>query len=422
MRFFPFVIGLFSAVYALDLGLLLGLHRRWWRRRWLRRLTWAVPVLGALGFAAWNAGYRGESMALVRLGAGTVAVLFAQLLAVGLGLLLTVPLRLGEILWDACGRWHARPPAGTVPFPRAQVPSPEQLAAQPAVQTGVASPDRRRFLRCGLAAVPLAVSAAATGGIARSGQRPRLPEVRLRFPDLPADLEGLRVLQVSDAHVGPYVDVADLRDLVARSVALAPDLVVVTGDLCDDMPRYLDCLRALEQLTPRLGTFACLGNHEYFRGIEAVRRCFDRSRIPLLVDAGLVLPVGAARLRIAGADDPRSMGDPSAVGRLRRSVERSLDGAQGGAFHLLLSHRSQAFDTAAPLGVHLTLAGHTHGFQIGLGGRSLFERWYPRHYIWGRYGSGAAQLYTSAGVGHWFPFRLGCPPEAPLFILERETT
>ena len=111
------------------------------------------------------------------------------------------------------------------------------------------------------------------------------------------------------------------------------------------------------------------------------------------------------------------LGDAAAHGRLRASVEASLQSAPSDAFYVLMSHRSQAFDTAAPLGVHLTLSGHTHGLQMGLAGRSLFEHLWPDSYIWGHYGGGATHLYTSAGVGHWFPFRLGCPPEAPLFTL-----
>ena len=222
--------------------------------------------------------------------------------------------------------------------------------------------------------------------------------------------------------MGPYINLQDVERLVTRAMVLEPDLVVVTGDICDHLPDYLSTLQRIEGLSPRLGTYACLGNHEYFRGLPAVRACFDQSTIPLLVDQGLTIPVGNSRLRVAGADDPRYLADPDAHARLRASVESSLDGAPADAFHVLMSHRSQAFDTAAPLGVQLTLSGHTHGFQMGLGGRSLFERWFPENYIWGHYVLGDTQLYTSAGVGHWLPFRLGCPPEAPLFVLTSVTT
>ena len=410
----------FFALYLIDVGVIWALHRSWWRRRWIRRLGLAVPVLAVAGFATWNLGYRWESQAMVRIGAGMASVLFVQLAAVLLGLLITLPARVAEVGWDVIAHSRSRADAQTVPFPLALSPKPEQFVTHDTEDQVPASPGRRRFLRTAFAAVPLAAAASATGGVLQSTSRPRLPQIALRYPELPHELRGLRILQISDMHVGPYIGLEDIERFVERATELAPDLVVVTGDICDHMPDYQASLRILGQLQPPLGTIASLGNHEYLRGIKAVRACFDRSEISLLVDEGAILSVGDARLRVAGADDPRYRFDPSTRGRLRASVERSLDGADTDAFHVLMSHRSAVFDFAAAQGVHLTLSGHTHGYQFGLGGRSLFERWLPEQYIWGHYGSGAAHLYTSAGVGHWLPFRLGCPPEAPLFLLESE--
>ena len=96
-----------------------------------------------------------------------------------------------------------------------------------------------------------------------------------------------------------------------------------------------------------------------------------------------------------------------------------MDSAPQEAFSILMSHRSQALDYASPLGIDLVLAGHTHGFQLGLGGRSLFDSLLPDRYIWGQYNQGQSQLYTTCGVGHWLPFRFGCPPEAPLIVLHK---
>jgi predicted MPP superfamily phosphohydrolase len=88
-------------------------------------------------------------------------------------------------------------------------------------------------------------------------------------------------------------------------------------------------------------------------------------------------------------------------------------------FKILMSHRPDAFDYAASQGINLTLAGHTHGGQIGFMGRSLFDSYWADRYLWGEYRQGRSALYTSSGVGHWFPFRLGCPPEAPIIELRR---
>lgn len=67
----------------------------------------------------------------------------------------------------------------------------------------------------------------------------------------------------------------------------------------------------------------------------------------------------------------------------------------------------------------LTLAGHAHGGQIGFNGHSAFERIWPDQYLWGPYSVGRSRLYTTSGFGHWFPFRVNCPTEAPLIELAR---
>ena len=96
-----------------------------------------------------------------------------------------------------------------------------------------------------------------------------------------------------------------------------------------------------------------------------------------------------------------------------------MNGAPADGFTILMSHRPEGLNAAAALGIPLTLAGHTHGGQFGWFGRSIFEPWLPHRYLWGKYQKDQSQLYTSAGVGHWFPFRLGCPPEAPIIVLKR---
>ena len=137
------------------------------------------------------------------------------------------------------------------------------------------------------------------------------------------------------------------------------------------------------------------------------------------MNEGLTVPVGAATLYLGGVDDPRFLRSPASYAQLRNSVEQAVSASPSDAFTVLLSHRSQALDYAAPTGTDLILAGHTHGFQLGMAGRSFFEPFFPERYIWGHYEKGRTQLYTTAGVGHWLPFRFGCPPEAPIITLHR---
>jgi hypothetical protein len=245
-----------------------------------------------------------------------------------------------------------------------------------------------------------------------------LPIIRMSWPNLPPQLHGLRILHLSDLHLGWFLTVRDLEAALARAAALQPDLILFTGDVADQLDQLAPALKFAEALAPRLGVFASIGNHEYYRGIRAVRRTYERVGTPLLLESGVTLEVDGARLRLSGADDPVNLrGDLSSF--LAATVDRSLDGAPSDAFHLLMCHRPTGFVPAAAQGVHLTLAGHTHGAQLGLRGRSLLEPLMRDAYLWGAYQRGSSRLYTSAGFGHWFPFRLNCPTEAPIIVLER---
>jgi len=126
--------------------------------------------------------------------------------------------------------------------------------------------------------------------------------------------------------------------------------------------------------------------------------------------------VGAAELVVAGVDDPARQ---RRAGHYADAIARALDGSPERAFRLGLCHRPSGFPDVARAGVDLTLSGHTHAGQIGLGDHSVFERLAPEARLWGTYREGDAQLYTSSGGGHWFAFRLNCPSEAALITLER---
>ena len=103
-------------------------------------------------------------------------------------------------------------------------------------------------------------------------------------------------------------------------------------------------------------------------------------------------------------------------GFLTDSIKRALAGKPENSFTVLMTHRPEGFDPASEMGIELTLSGHTHGGQAGLNGRSLWSAFTDR-YLWGHYAKNGSQMYLSSGIGHWFPFRLGCPTEAPIIEL-----
>ncbi|WP_240488969.1 metallophosphoesterase [Labilithrix luteola] len=274
---------------------------------------------------------------------------------------------------------------------------------------------RRQVAKAAASTVPLVALGTAGRGYS-SGLR--LPEVRpipLAFPGLHSDLHGLTILHLSDLHLGFVRQTRHLEATLER-LTVRPDLVVLTGDVADDLNQLERALRAVKALSPRLGVFSSLGNHEYLHDAPFARAAHRRAGVPLLVGDGASIAVGKTTLHVGGADDPVELhGDIGAF--MHRTVAAAMRGAPKDAFRLLLSHRPEGFVPGALHGAHLTLSGHTHGGQIGFNGKSAFEPIWSERYLWGSFRRGTSRLYTTSGFGHWFPFRVGCPAEVPLITL-----
>ena len=368
-------------------------NHSWWQNRPLRRLSKALPLVGLAGVVLfWTAIWLGIDY-LRSPGLLIVGVVFV----IELVLLIAFPLA-GFI--RHFGNWLL----GQLPVGKAPVKSSS-------VDMG-----RRKALGTLAAAVPIGALSMGAGGFGRALAGVNVYERKMAIESLPDDLKGLKIFHLSDLHLGPWVKLDDLEEVVAEAEKFHPDLVLITGDIADEVPLLADALKLIDQLDPRLGSFASLGNHEHFRGVERIRKIIDRSPVRLLVDEGVTMADGSASLCVAAIDDPRRMvGDHTQF--YRQALDKAMLASRSDDTVILMSHRPSVFDLASESGVDLTLAGHTHGGQLGLMGRSAFEPYSPESYLWGHYTRGKSQLYTSAGMGHWFPFRLGCPPEAPIITL-----
>lgn len=238
--------------------------------------------------------------------------------------------------------------------------------------------------------------------------------VRVELPGLAPALDGLRVVQISDLHIGNGLEGEKLTRMVERSNALEPDLIVITGDIFDFDPAFIDDgLRRLAGLRARYGVYAILGNHDVYTGTQRVVEGFAALApgIRLLRDEIVKLPLPAP-LYLAGVEDP---GQDWSARRLelpaidRLAAERPGDGPT-----LLLVHRPEAFSQAARLGFPLVLAGHTHGGQLALptpGGPWNLARTVTR-FTRGRYQIGESTLYVTRGIGVGGPaLRINCSRE-----------
>ena len=277
---------------------------------------------------------------------------------------------------------------------------------------------RRRFLARAVYSYAGAGAALSSYGIWSAYRLPEVTRRTLRFPDLPAGLEGLTLLHVSDLHAGVHLGEDKMQEIVARANALRPDLVVQTGDMIDISPSYIPAyVRAFRDLRAPLGVVTVLGNHDRYTGErEVIRGCRDAGQV--FVQNGChVIERGGATLALLGIDDPHNWtaDDPQT-----RDVDAALAAAPPGAFRVLLAHRPGAWDSAAPRGIPLTLAGHIHGGQFYL----PLIGWSPGRlitkYVMGHFQRGESQLYVSRGIGVvGVPIRVFAPPEIELFELRR---
>jgi predicted MPP superfamily phosphohydrolase len=257
-----------------------------------------------------------------------------------------------------------------------------------------------------------------------TGGQARIERTTLRIPlrGLPEALRGLRVVQISDLHIGNLMEGAKLERLVEEVNALEPDLIALTGDLFDSDPAAVEPgAKRLGGLRAALGVYAVLGNHDVFAGREHVARALAKHAPGMRLLRGEWVRVPApAPLYVAGVED-RGKGWVARGLELPELSALARELPKDGPW-ILLVHRPEAFEQAAKLGFPLVLAGHTHGGQIALptpGGHWNPARAITRFYR-GLYHAPEHRsiLYVNRGLGVAGPqIRFNCPREIATFEL-----
>ena len=246
------------------------------------------------------------------------------------------------------------------------------------------------------------------GGIALRGalRPPRLERVSFVIPGWPRALQGFRIVQISDIHIGPILDRRFAEHLVQRVNALAPDLIAVTGDLVDGSARHLsEEVAPFADLRAIHGVYFVTGNHDHLSHAPSWVEVIERLGMRPLRNSRVTIGEDGASFDLVGVDDHH--------GRFIGGGGEDLDAALAGRDHrrpaVLLAHDPSTFRKARRANVDLQLSGHTHGGQIwpfGLLVRLLIP------WVAGVHRDGRAQLYVSRGTGFWGPpMRLGSPAE-----------
>jgi predicted MPP superfamily phosphohydrolase len=235
------------------------------------------------------------------------------------------------------------------------------------------------------------------------------PEARVARP--------LRLVQITDPHLGPFMSVERLAAICQRAVEKDPDLILLTGDFLTmesqaDPSLLTRALAPLKQLEGRV--FACLGNHDH-EAPEIVHGALRHNGVTLLVDRAATVGTAAGPVQVVGMDF---------VWRDRQQHLARVCAdhpRQAGALRIVLLHDPGAFVHLPQGEADLVLSGHTHGGQVGLVSLGLpytmmraFVKM-PDHGLWAR---GTDRLYVHRGTGHYgFPLRLGVPAEESLLAV-----
>jgi predicted MPP superfamily phosphohydrolase len=345
-------------------------------------VPWFVSML------AWQFVYRADSKVLEKEWFRSLAWLGSLMMGIwATFILFSIPLDFLHLTATVLGHW--------LPWPFLE-PEPRQQIFQ--------------SLRLGLLTVS---GAMAVLGWLEVFRGPRTREVRVPIMGLVDELSGLKIVHISDLHVGPTIR----KEYVAKVVRLVnealPDLIAITGDLVDGTAEAIAAhLEPLAGLRSRLGVFYVTGNHEYYWGAESLIAKARTLGFQPLINENRVLEVGGAKLLIGGVTDSSA---GMFIQEHKSEAAKAFHSPQLSHFKILLAHRPSACIEAEPLGFDLQLSGHTHAGQFFP--FSLLAPLVHKYYR-GLNRHGRMWVYVNPGTGYWGPAnRFGVASEITLLRL-----
>jgi predicted MPP superfamily phosphohydrolase len=281
---------------------------------------------------------------------------------------------------------------------------------------------RRKFIRLAAAACGAAVAA---DSALIEPNRPRIVRQEIALRRWPTRLDGFTIVLLSDFHYDPYFSIHPLKAAISMVNALRADLIALTGDFVS-MPLFSKddekaasaaepCADLLQQVHAPHGSWAVMGNHDFFTVPELVTSALHAHGIQVLSNEAAAIEANGARFWLGGVDD--------VLGQTA-DLDETLHSIPSDEAVILLAHEPDYADEVARYPVDLQLSGHSHGGQVRLPFvRPLYLPELARKYVAGLYKIRDLTLYTNRGLGTLaLPVRWNCPPEITLFTLRRAAT
>ncbi len=239
---------------------------------------------------------------------------------------------------------------------------------------------------------------------------PKIVKVDIPSPDLPEGLVNLKIVQISDLHIGPTIQSRYVKRVVNKTNELEADIIVITGDLVDAHTESIKKhLQPLAGLKSRHGVFYVTGNHEYYWGIQSLFAELKNVGMTVLENENKIIEIQGSKILLAGIPDPMA----AHLGAdFRPDLKKARFTQLKTDFNILLAHRPDPYSLAEEQGFHLQFSGHTHAgqffpFSLVIPFAHKFYRGLNRH--------GKMWLYVNPGTGYWGPAnRFGIASEITL--------
>lgn len=273
---------------------------------------------------------------------------------------------------------------------------------------------RRNFFKRTAVVVPAVVGVTGSVAAFQGNGELQLRKIQLTLKDRPEVLKGYKIGQLSDIHLGPFIGMDKLKEMVDALASEHPNRVVITGDLIDDLG-YLD--EVADYLDSRVKDFPdgidyILGNHEYRVDVERVWKRLSHTKMHMYRNSHQQILGGSRPVYLVGVD--YHFKDDVQEENVRL-LDKAMKGMPDNAYPILLAHHPNFIPEAFRRQIPLILSGHTHGGQINLWGINLVPVYKP--YWKGLYEEEGLFAYVSRGSGHWFPVRLNCAREVTVFTV-----